>query len=69
MLGRMAGFAAGTFLGKPIIAEILADINFSQFICIFGRLRLIIVDTDNMFCGFLDENLREFRQPSGSDLT
>jgi hypothetical protein len=51
MLSGMTGFAAGAFLGKPITAEILADITFSQSICVFGRPRLIIVDADNTFCG------------------
>jgi hypothetical protein len=53
MLDGMTGFAAGAFLGKPITAEVLADITFSQFFCIFGLPHLIVVDADSKFCGIL----------------
>jgi hypothetical protein len=36
MLDGMPSFAAGAFLGKPITVEVLADIAFSQFCCVFG---------------------------------
>ena len=51
MLDGMTGFAAGAFLGKPITAEVLADITFSQFFCVFGLPRLIVVDADSKFRG------------------
>jgi hypothetical protein len=44
-------FAAGAFLGKPITAEVLADVTFSQFFCVFGLPRIIVVDADSKFCG------------------
>jgi hypothetical protein len=36
IMDSMTGFAAGSFLGKPITAEVLADVTFSQFFCVFG---------------------------------
>ncbi len=51
MLDGMTGFAAGAFLGKPITAEVLADITFSQFFCVFGLPRIVVVDADSKFCG------------------
>ena len=55
MLDGMTGFAAGAFLGKPITAEVLADITFSQFFCVFGLPRLIVVDADSKFCGIFQK--------------
>jgi hypothetical protein len=51
MMDGMTGFAAGAFLGKPITAEVLADVTFSQFFCVFGLPRIIVVDADSKFCG------------------
>jgi hypothetical protein len=51
MMDGMTGFAAGAFLGKPITAEVLANITFSQFFCVFGLPRIIVVDADSKLCG------------------
>jgi hypothetical protein len=51
MMDGMTGFAAGAFLGKPITAEVLADVTFSQFFCVFGLPRIMVVDTDSKLCG------------------
>jgi hypothetical protein len=55
MLDGMTGFAAGAFLGKPITAEVLANITFSQFFCVFGLHHLIVVDADSKFCGIFQK--------------
>jgi hypothetical protein len=51
MMDGMTGFAAGAFLGKPITAEVLADVTFSQFFCVFGLPPIIVVDADSKLCG------------------
>jgi hypothetical protein len=59
MMDGMTGFAAGAFLGKPIIAEVLADVTFSQFFCVFGRPRIIVVEADRKLCGIFTKTFEK----------
>jgi hypothetical protein len=57
MMDGMTGFAAGAFLEKPITAEVLADVTFSQFFCVFGLPRIIVVDAYSKLCGIFTKTL------------
>jgi hypothetical protein len=46
MMDGMTGFAAGAFT-----VEVLAEVTFSQFFCVFGLPRIIVVDADSKLCG------------------
>jgi hypothetical protein len=53
MMDGVTDFAAGACLGKPITAEVLADVTFSQFFCVFGLPRIIVVDANSKLCGIV----------------
>jgi hypothetical protein len=59
ILDGMTGSGAGAFFGKPITAEVLADVTFPQFFCIISLPHLIVLDADSKLCGIFKKTFKK----------